>query len=215
MLRNVQLCGYQVPTPIQRYAIPAITMGYDLIAIAQTGKVYLYSFDTLLLADTEALGSGKTAAYLIPILNKLMGKAKKLAAPRPNPATYRPGIDPPIRAEPLVVIVCPSRELAVQIFNEARKFCYRTMLRPCVVYGGGPIREQVFQLQKGCDILVASPGRLIDFIERPQVLTLRRLRYMVIDEADEMLHDDWQEDFSKILSGGGEYLTSPLVGLSV
>ncbi len=149
-------------------------------------------------------GSGKTAAYLIPILNKLMGKAKKLAAPRPNPATYRPGIDPPVRAEPLVVIVCPTRELAVQIFNEARKFCYRTMLRPCVVYGGGPIPQQAEQLQKGCDILIASPGRLIDFMDRPALLTMRRLRYMVIDEADEMLHDDWQEDFGKILSGGGK-----------
>ncbi len=149
-------------------------------------------------------GSGKTAAYLIPILNKLMGKAKKLAAPRPNPATYRPGIDPPVRAEPLVVIVSPTRELAVQIFNEARKFCYRTMLRPCVVYGGGPIREQAEQLQKGCDVLIASPGRLIDFMDRPALLTMRRLRYMVIDEADEMLHNDWQEDFSKILSGGGK-----------
>jgi ATP-dependent RNA helicase DDX3X len=133
-----------------------------------------------------------------------MGKAKKLAAPRPNPATYRPGIDPPVRAEPLVVIVAPTRELAVQIFSEARKFCYRTMLRPCVVYGGGHIRDQVAQLQKGCDVLVASPGRLVDFIERPGVLTLKRLRYMVFDEADEMLHSDWEEEFNKILSGGGK-----------
>ncbi|KAK0615763.1 P-loop containing nucleoside triphosphate hydrolase protein [Bombardia bombarda] len=183
MLRNVELAGYDAPTPIQRYCIPAISSGYDVIAIAQTG-------------------SGKTAAYLIPILNKLVGKAKKLAAPRPNPATYRPGVDSMVRAEPLVVIVCPARELAVQIFNEARKFCYRTMLRPCVVYGGGPIRDQIEQLQKGCDILVASPGRLIDFMDRPDALTLRRVRYMVIDEADEMLHDDWQDEFQKILSGG-------------
>lgn len=134
-----------------------------------------------------------------------MGKAKKLAAPRPNPATYRPEIDPPVRAEPLVVIICPSRELAVQIFNEARKFCYRTMLRPCVVYGGGSRRDQEAQLQKGCDILIASPGRLLDFMDRPHTLTLRRVRYMVIDEADEMLQEDWKEDFNKILSGGGEF----------
>lgn len=130
-----------------------------------------------------------------------MGKARKLAAPRPDPS-YRHGIDRPYRAEPLVVIVCPSRELAIQIFNEARKFCYRTLLRPCVVYGGGPMREQVAQLAKGCDILIASPGRLIDFIERPAILSLRRLRYMVIDEADEMLHDDWKSDFTTILEGG-------------
>ena len=128
-----------------------------------------------------------------------MGKAKKLAAPRPHPE-----VASRVRAEPLVVIVAPTRELAVQIFNEARKFCYRTMLRPCVVYGGGPIGEQIIQLAKGCDILVASPGRLIDFIERPDVLTLRRLRYMVIDEADEMLDSGWSDDFSKILSGGGK-----------
>jgi ATP-dependent RNA helicase DDX3X len=138
------------------------------------------------------------------MISKLMGKAKKLAAPRPNPTDYRPGIDAPLRAEPLVVIVCPNRELAVQIFNEARKFCYRSMLRPCVVYGGGPLRDQAAQLAKGCDILIASPGRLIDFIERPDILSLKRLRYMVIDEADEMLHDDWAEEFSKILTGGGK-----------
>jgi ATP-dependent RNA helicase DDX3X len=139
-----------------------------------------------------------------------MGKAKKLAAPRPNPAVYRVGIDPQTRAEPLVVIVCPARELAVQIFNEARKFCYRTMLRPCVVYGGGPLGEQIQQLSKGCDILVATPGRLIDFIGRPHILTLRRLRYMVIDEADEMLHANWEEEFNKILTGGGKCRNQPV-----
>ncbi|KAL2020969.1 hypothetical protein VTK56DRAFT_7743 [Thermocarpiscus australiensis] len=185
MLKNVQMAGYELATPIQRYCIPAIHMGYDVIAIAQTG-------------------SGKTAAYLIPILNKLMGKAKKLAATRPNPVTFNPKTDPPVRAEPLVVIVCPSRELAVQIFNEARKFCYRTMLRPCVVYGGGSFKDQIEQLQKGCDVLVASPGRLVDFIQRPSLLSLRRVRYMVIDEADEMLEEDWKEDFRMILSGGDQ-----------
>jgi ATP-dependent RNA helicase DDX3X len=133
-----------------------------------------------------------------------MGKAKKLAAPRPNPATFQEGIDAPARAEPLVVIVCPTRELAVQIFNEARKFCYRTMLRPCVVYGGGPIKDQRMQLQKGCDVLVATPGRLVDFMSDPNTLTLRRVRYMVVDEADEMLEEDWKDELSKIMSGGGE-----------
>lgn len=150
------------------------------------------------------LGSGKTAAYLIPILNKLMGKAKKLAAPRPNPATFQEGIDPRTRAEPLVVIVVPTRELAVQIFNEARKFCYRTMLRPCVVYGGGTFRDQEKQLQRGCDVLIASPGRLIHFINSPEILTLRRVRYMVIDEADELLMEDWKEELTQIMSGGGK-----------
>lgn len=153
---------------------------------------------------TRHVGSGKTAAYLIPILSKLMGKAKKLAAPRPNPLTFREGLDE-VTAEPLVLIVVPTRELAIQIFNEARKFCYRTMLRPGVVYGGVPIREQIGLLGKGCDVLVGTPGRLVDFIQRPKYLTLRRLRYMVIDEADELLDMDWNEDIDKILSGGGRF----------
>ncbi|KAJ4140127.1 hypothetical protein NW768_001480 [Fusarium equiseti] len=182
MLENVELCGYDNPTPIQKFTIPSILLGHDVIGIAQTG-------------------SGKTAAYLIPILSKLMGKAKKLAAFRPNPHTFREGVDE-VTAEPLVLIVVPTRELALQIFNEARKLCYRTMLRPGVVYGGVPINHQVSLLQMGCDVLVGTPGRLVDFIQRPRVLTLRRLRYMVLDEADELLNDDWAEELNPILSGG-------------
>ncbi|UKZ76706.1 hypothetical protein TrVFT333_004415 [Trichoderma virens FT-333] len=182
MMKNVELSGYQVPTPIQKFTIPAILQGYDVIGIAQTG-------------------SGKTAAYLIPILSKLMGKAKKLGAYRPNPLTFQDGVDN-VTAEPLVVIVVPTRELAVQIFNEARKLCYRSMLRPCVVYGGTPIREQLSLLSRGCDILIGTPGRLKDFIGRPDKLTLRRVKYMVIDEADEMLNQDWETELRAILSGG-------------
>ncbi|KAG9231263.1 putative ATP-dependent RNA helicase ded1 [Amylocarpus encephaloides] len=185
MLANVKLAGYCTPTPIQAYSMPAVFKGYDLIASAQTG-------------------SGKTAAFLIPILSKLMGKAKKLAAPRPNPATFQPGITPFVRAEPLVLIVCPNRELATQIFDEARRFCYRTMLRPCVIYGGGPVVEQFNQLQKGCDVLIGTPGRLCDFIDRPHILTLKRLRYIVIDEADEMVHSDWDQELGKIMNGGDQ-----------
>ncbi|RFU33669.1 hypothetical protein B7463_g2714, partial [Scytalidium lignicola] len=170
MLENVKLAGYHMPTPVQAYCLPAIKLGHDIIACAQTGK------------------------YL----------AKKLAAPRPNPATFQPGITPPVKAEPLILVVCPSRELATQIFDEARRFCYRTMLRPCVIYGGGPIADQVFQLQKGCDVLIATPGRLIDFIGRPHMLTLKRLKYMIIDEADEMLHSDWETELKQIMEGGDQ-----------
>lgn len=136
-----------------------------------------------------------------------MGKAKKLCAPRPNPATFEAGVTPAVRAEPLVLIVAPSRELATQIFDEARRFCYRTMFRPCVVYGGGPLAEQVAQLAKGCDILIGTPGRLVDFINRPQILTLSRLKYMVIDEADEMVGSDWEGELKQIMSGGGKFLS--------
>lgn len=132
-----------------------------------------------------------------------MGKAKKLAAPRPNPATFREGVDE-VTAEPLVLVVAPTRELAVQIFNEARKFCYRTMLRPGVVYGGVSVPEQIHLLNRGCDILIGTPGRLVSFLSKPRVLTLRRLKYLIIDEADEMLDMSWQEDIQRIMLGGGK-----------
>lgn len=153
------------------------------------------------------LGSGKTAAYLVPIINHLMGKAKKLAAPRPHPDEVVRGAR--IRAEPLVVIIAPARELAIQIFWEACKFCYRSMLRPCAVYGGGPLRDQIANLGYGCDILIGSPGRLIDLMGRGDVLSLRRVKYMVIDEADEMLHTDWEDQFNKILNSGGKLRSIP------
>src|SRR5436305_1730321 len=101
-----------------------------------------------------------------------MGKAKKLAARRPNlGAGYNPDTDL-VRAEPLVLIVAPTRELSTQIFDEARRLCYRSMLRPCVVYGGAPAREQREELRKGCDILIGTPGRLLDFMSKPHILSL-------------------------------------------
>ncbi|GLI75586.1 hypothetical protein PoHVEF18_003843 [Penicillium ochrochloron] len=183
MKKNLELCMYSWPTAIQCYTIPAIHEQRDVIGIAQTG-------------------SGKTGAFLIPILSKLMGKAKKLAAPRPNIAE---GWDPKVnavRAEPLVLIVCPTRELANQIFDDARRLCYRSMLRPCVVYGGAPARLQREELQKGCDILIGTPGRILDFMRQPHVLSLRRVRYTVIDEADELLQADWEKDFKHLMAGG-------------
>ncbi|KAJ6111996.1 hypothetical protein N7523_008057 [Penicillium sp. IBT 18751x] len=154
----------------------------------------------LLLKDT---GSGKTAAYLIPILSKLMGKAKKLAAPRPDNvgADFNAKLNG-VRAEPLVLIVCPTRELATQIFDDTRRLCYRSMLRPCVAYGGVPSRFQRDELRKGCDILIGTPGRIIDFMGQGHVLSLHRVKYTVIDEADELLHSGWEDDFKKIMSGG-------------
>lgn len=134
-----------------------------------------------------------------------MGKVKKLAAPRPNLANgFDVSVDA-VRAEPLILVVAPTRELCCQIFDEARRLCYRSMLRPCVAYGGGPMREQMDELRKGCDILVATPGRLIDFMtNKPNLLSLNRLRFTIIDEADELLHDDWEEVMFKIMAGGGK-----------
>ncbi|KAJ5918316.1 DEAD/DEAH box RNA helicase [Penicillium verhagenii] len=183
MRENIRLCLYDKPTDIQSYALPAIRQGKDMIGIAQTG-------------------SGKTGAFLIPILSDLMGKARKLAAARPDLTIDYVADMHAVTAEPLVLIVCPTRELACQIFDEARRLCYRSMLRPCVAYGGVPVKLQREELMKGCDILIGTPGRIIDFMFQPRVLSLRRVRYTVIDEADELLQDDWEESFSKIMSGG-------------
>ena len=145
-----------------------------------------------------------------------MGKAKKLCAPRPNPATFDPASGIFCRAEPLILIVCPNRELAVQIFNEARRFCYRSMLRPCVVYGGGPRRDQLNQIAKGCDVLIGTPGRLVDFItNEPERLSLCRLKYMIIDEADELLSPDWEDELKVIMNGGGKSFSNPQIDLQI
>ncbi|KAL9005763.1 MAG: hypothetical protein Q9188_001475 [Gyalolechia gomerana] len=181
--RNVRLCGFEIPTPIQAYCLPAVLKNLDVIGIAQTG-------------------SGKTAAYLIPTISKLMGKAKKLCGPRPNvtASDYDAKRDG-VRAEPLILVVVPTRELATQIFDEARRLCYRSMLRPCVIYGGAPTIEQAQQLRKGCDILVATPGRLMDFLERNSLLSLSRVKYTIIDEADEMVSGDWDACLDVVMGG--------------
>jgi len=142
-------------------------------------------------------GSGKTAAFLIPILSKLMGKAKKLAAPRPNRGDR--GDRGIYTAEPLVLIIAPTRELATQIFDECRRFCYRSMLRPCVVYGGADITTQRLELGMGCDVLVGTPGRTLDFLERGRILSLKRVKYIVVDEADEMLDMGFEPQVRRIL----------------
>jgi ATP-dependent RNA helicase DDX3X len=181
MLENVKLCQYKVPTPIQSYCIPAVLTGHDVVAVAQTGRPFHVAYHMVRCALlTHMIGSGKTAAFLVPILSKLMGKARQLAAPRPNPSRYNPMTDR-VRAEPLVLVVCPTRELACQIFDEARRLCYRTMLRPCVIYGGAPSKNQREQLEMGCDILIATPGRLMDFMQNNNLLSFRRLKYVSLD----------------------------------
>jgi ATP-dependent RNA helicase DDX3X len=152
---------------------------------------------------TSTPGSGKTAAYLIPVISRLCGKAKTLCAPRPNTlaAGYNPRVDR-AKAEPLVVIVVPTHELAMQVFDECRRLCYRTMMRPFATYGGQPMSITIEQLGKGCDILVATPGRLCDLMRKPDVLTMSRVMYTIIDEADEMLAQDWEEELKMIMEGG-------------
>ncbi|KAG9302138.1 hypothetical protein G9A89_020572 [Geosiphon pyriformis] len=174
MQENVRLARYSRPTPVQKWAIPIITEGHDLMACAQTG-------------------SGKTAAFLVPILSRLFGKAKKLAAPRPVP-----GARGRTKAQPLVLVIAPTRELATQIFDECRRFTYRSMLRPCVVYGGGESNPQRAELAKGCDVLAATPGRLCDFLDKG-IISLQRVKYLVLDEADRMLDMGFEDDIRKIV----------------
>lgn len=190
-------------------------------------KLVSQNWDTGIIVHVliMSLGSGKTAAFLIPTLSGLFGRAKELAQPRPAPFEYRS-----FKAEPLVVIIAPTRELCSQIFDECRKvkiYGYMTTIKwilifisllmyllvhlqkhvetlvcvfDCVkshlshvtycttsaVYGGADTLSQIRQLERGCDILAASPGRLMDFIERGKI-SLKRVRYLVLDEADRML----------------------------
>lgn len=115
-------------------------------------------------------GSGKTAAFLLPILS----------------LNIRQGSPPPFdsrrKALPQSLILAPTRELAIQIYDEAKKFAYRSWVRPCVCYGGQPISDQLRDLERGCGMLVATPGRLVDLLDRGRV-SLAQVKYLVLDEG--------------------------------
>lgn len=208
MLENIKLAGFTRITPIQSYVLSAIHSTYPLTSTAVNTFQSSFTVDKDIVACAQT-GSGKTVAYLVPTISKLMGKAKKLCAPRPG-KDYNPDTDRVFRAEPLIVIVVPNRELAVQIFNETRRFCYRTRFRPAVVYGGAPVRDQVQSLAAGVDLLIGTPGRLAHFIEyMPDKLSLKRVRYIIIDEADEMLGRGFEDKLRVIIGGGGIYLIPP------
>jgi ATP-dependent RNA helicase RhlE len=142
--------GYEHPTPIQAQAIPHVMAGRDLCGIAQTG-------------------TGKTAAFALPILHRLQ------AAPKP-----------PIRKSCRVLVLSPTRELASQIADSFRAYGRGLRLRTAVVYGGVTIGKQERELSPGVDVLVATPGRLLDLVDR-RALTLGDVEILVLDEADQML----------------------------
>ena len=169
---NINLAKYTSPTPVQKYAIPIILETRDLMACAQTG-------------------SGKTAAFLAPILNNIFhsGPPKNV----PPPKGYGRN-----KQYPLALILAPTRELAVQIYNEALKFAYRSRVRPCVVYGGADHYHQVSDLERGCQLLVATPGRLLDMINRG-VVSLEFIKYLVLDEADKMLDMGFEPQIRQIV----------------
>ena len=160
LLRAVDRAGYETTTPIQERAIPAVLDGQDLIACAQTG-------------------TGKTAAFLLPILQHLAGG-------RPS----RP---------PRALVVTPTRELAAQITEAARQYGCYMRLRSAVIFGGVGMEPQERRLRAGLDLLVATPGRLLDHFRRGHA-QLDRVEVVVLDEADRMLDMGFLPDIRRILA---------------
>ncbi|KAJ3015059.1 DEAD-box ATP-dependent RNA helicase [Thoreauomyces humboldtii] len=163
---------YKTPTPIQSAAIPILLGGRDVMATAQTG-------------------SGKTAAYFIPIMIKLLKRGKE-ARGRQDFFNRM--------AEPQALVIVPTRELAAQIYQEARKFAYMTWVRPCAIYGGAETKALLNELDKGCDILIATPGKLMDFLGKGKV-SLRRIKDLVFDEADRLFELGFDQDILRICQG--------------
>ncbi|KAJ3413064.1 DEAD-box ATP-dependent RNA helicase [Chytridiales sp. JEL 0842] len=167
---NIKMCGYTTPTPVQKYTISYVTAGRDVMACAQTG-------------------SGKTAAFLIPILSENFFDG-------PSPDKHQPGTP----ATPITLILAPTRELAIQIRDDALKLTYRSFIRAKIGYGGTAVDAQCQDVMKGCEMLVATPGRLLDMIER-RAVSLKKVKYFVMDEADRMLDMGFLPQIRKVVQG--------------
>lgn len=146
ILAGVESLGFSTPTPVQAGAIPEVLAGRDVVASAQTG-------------------TGKTAAFALPTLQRIAGKTGK---------------------GPHALVVTPTRELAAQIDNVVKEVCEQTGQRAVIVMGGARFEKQIKQLERGCDLLVATPGRLLDLMEHDHV-SLAGVEVLVLDEADRML----------------------------
>lgn len=162
ILRSLTQEGYETPTPIQKEAIPHVLSGADLLGCAQTG-------------------TGKTAAFTIPILQLLA--AEKTSGNRK------------IRS----LIVTPTRELAIQIDESVKAYGRFTNLRSAVIYGGVSQNPQILTLKRGVDILVATPGRLLDLMNQG-FISLRDIKIFVLDEADRMLDMGFIHDVKKLIA---------------
>ena len=163
ILRAIQKAGYERPTPVQAAAIPKVMHGHDLIAIAQTG-------------------TGKTAAFVLPILHRLSASNSQ---GRPRGA--------------MALILAPTRELAVQIMENCRDYGQYLSIRVAAIYGGVEEEAQIKSIRKGVHCIVATPGRLIDLLER-QKIDFSQLEVLVLDEADRMLHMGFLPDIETIVS---------------
>jgi ATP-dependent RNA helicase DeaD len=159
MLRSLERAAYLEPTPVQAGIIPRALAGIDVLGQARTG-------------------TGKTAAFAIPLLELL--KSSRKGSP------------------PQALVLVPTRELAVQVRDEFEKLAHGRRASCVPIYGGKPIRGQVAKLQQGADVVVGTPGRVIDLIGRG-ALDLRSIRMVVLDEADRMLDIGFRPDIEKIL----------------
>lgn len=183
ILAGVATLGFNAPTPVQAAAIPAVLAGKDVVASAQTG-------------------TGKTAAFMLPTLQRIAvekpGGAEKSdakernASAKPNAAAGRGSKrnakhdDTKRNAYPRALIITPTRELAAQIDAVAKSVCASTGQQAVIVTGGARYKHQITALQKGCDVLVATPGRLIDLLDKKHT-SLENIQVLVLDEADRML----------------------------
>jgi ATP-dependent RNA helicase DeaD len=158
ILKAVADMGFEEASPIQSSAIPVILQGKDIIAQAMTG-------------------SGKTAAFGIPIIDGIDAKQHL----------------------PQAVILCPTRELAIQVAGEINKLAkYKLNMPALPIYGGQPIERQIHALRKGAQIIIGTPGRMLDHLER-KTISLKAVKFAVLDEADEMLDMGFRDDIEQIL----------------
>jgi len=165
-LQAVRELGYEKPSPVQEQAIPIVLAGRDLMAGAQTG-------------------TGKTAAFALPTLQRLSAFASTSASPARHP----------VRA----LILTPTRELAVQVEESFREYARHLPLRTTVVYGGVDMNAQIAQLKRGVEILVATPGRLLDHVQNKTVM-FNQVSVLILDEADRMMDMGFMPDIRRIIA---------------
>ena len=166
LLRAVAESGYLTMTPIQAKAIPIVLDGRDVMGAAQTG-------------------TGKTAAFSLPLLQKMLKHENASMSPARHP----------VRA----LVLAPTRELADQVANSIKTYSKHTKLRATVVFGGIDMKPQTAELKAGVEVLIATPGRLLDHIEAKNAV-LNQVEYVVLDEADRMLDIGFLPDLQRILS---------------
>jgi len=166
LLRAVIDSGYTAMTPIQAKAIPIVLEGRDVMGAAQTG-------------------TGKTAAFTLPLLQKMMRHESASVSPARHP----------VRA----LVLAPTRELADQVAESVKKYAKHTQLRSAVVFGGIDMKPQTLALKAGVEVLIATPGRLLDHIEAKNAV-LNQVEYVVLDEADRMLDIGFLPDLQRILA---------------